>query len=199
MRGCLILMNKKRCSWVNLNNEIYVDYHDNEWGKPVHDDKNMYEMFLLETFQAGLSWITILKKREYFRLAFDNFDVNKIAKYDEKKISELMNNKDIIRNRLKITAAINNAKIVLDIKRQFGSFCNYLWGFVNNEPVVYQDDIHRTTDKYSDEISKDLKKRGMNFVGSVTIYSFLQAVGIVFDHDLDCFVKSTGEKYNVSN
>ena len=172
----------KRCSWVDENSTIYKDYHDHEWGKPVYDDEKLYEMFLLETFQAGLSWITILKKRESFKIAFDNFDVNKIARYDENKIEQLMENKDIIRNRRKIVAAIKNAKIFIEIQNEFGSFSNYLLFFKKN-----QDDMIKTTSALSDEISKDLKKRKMSFVGSVTIYSYLQAVGVVNDHEKGCF------------
>ena len=144
-------------------------------------------MFLLETFQAGLSWITILKKRESFKIAFDNFDVNKIARYDENKIEQLMENKDIIRNRRKIAAAIKNAKIFIEIQNEFGSFSKYLWGFTNYQIIKKQDNMIKTTSALSDEISKDLKKRKMSFVGSVTIYSYLQAVGIVNDHEKGCF------------
>ena len=170
----------KRCSWVDENSTIYKDYHDHEWGKPVYDDEKLYEMFLLETFQAGLSWITILKKRESFKIAFDNFDVNKIARYDENKIEQLMENKDIIRNRRKIAAAIKNAKIFIEIQNEFGSFSNY-------QIIKNQDNMIKTASALSDEISKDLKKRKMSFVGSVTIYSYLQAVGIVNDHEKGCF------------
>lgn len=177
----------KRCSWVDENSTIYKDYHDHEWGKPVYDDEKLYEMFLLETFQAGLSWITILKKRESFKIAFDNFDVNKIAKYDENKIKQLMENKDIIRNKRKIEAAIKNAKIFIEIQNEFGSFSKYLWGFTNYQIIKNQDDMIKTTSVLSDEISKDLKKRKMSFVGSVTIYSYLQAVGVVDDHEKGCF------------
>ena len=169
----------KRCSWVDENSTIYKDYHDHEWGKPVYDDEKLYEMFLLETFQAGLSWITILKKRESFKIAFDNFDVN--------KIEQLMENKDIIRNRRKIAAAIKNAKIFIEIQNEFSSFSKYLWGFTNYQIIKNQDNMIKTTSALSDEISKDLKKRKMSFVGSVTIYSYLQAVGIVNDHEKGCF------------
>ena len=181
------MMMVKRCSWVDEKSEIYKNYHDHEWGVPVYDDEKLYEMFLLETFQAGLSWITILKKRESFKIAFDNFDVNKIARYDENKIEQLMENKDIIRNRRKIVAAIKNAKIFIEIQNEFGSFSKYLWGFTNYQIIKNQDDIIKTTSALSDEISKDLKKRKMSFVGSVTIYSYLQAVGVVNDHEKGCF------------
>ncbi|WP_288147228.1 DNA-3-methyladenine glycosylase I [Thomasclavelia cocleata] len=177
----------KRCSWVDEKSDIYKDYHDHEWGIPVYDDKKLYEMFLLETFQAGLSWITILKKREAFKIAFDNFDVIKIAKYDQRKIEELLNNKEIVRNKLKINATIKNAKIFIEIQDEFGSFSKYLWGFSNYKVIKNIDNIFKTTSKLSDDISNDLKKRGMSFVGSVTIYSYLQAVGIVNDHEIDCF------------
>lgn len=177
----------KRCSWVDENSTIYKDYHDHEWGKPVYDDEKLYEMFLLETFQAGLSWITILKKRDFFKEAFDNYDVEKIANYDEDKVNELLNNEKIIRSRRKITAAIKNAKIFIEIQNEFGSFSKYIWGFSNNQIIKNTDDNIKTTSKLSDEISRDLKQRGMSFVGSITIYSYLQAVGIVNDHELECF------------
>ena len=177
----------KRCTWVDEKSEIYKDYHDHEWGRPVYDDEKLYEMFLLETFQAGLSWITILKKREAFKEAFDQFDVKKIARYDETKVTELLNNEKIIRSKRKIAAAIKNAKIFMNIQNEFGSFSKYIWGFSNNQIIKNIDDNSKTTSKLSDEISNDLKKRGMSFVGSITIYSYLQAVGIVNDHELNCF------------
>lgn len=177
----------KRCTWVDEKSEIYKDYHDHEWGRPVYDDEKLYEMFLLETFQAGLSWITILKKREAFKETFDQFDVKKIARYDETKVTELLNNEKIIRSKRKIAAAIKNAKIFMNIQNEFGSFSKYIWGFSNNQIIKNIDDNFKTTSKLSDEISNDLKKRGMSFVGSITIYSYLQAVGIVNDHELNCF------------
>lgn len=177
----------KRCTWVDEKSDIYKDYHDHEWGRPVYDDEKLYEMFLLETFQAGLSWITILKKREAFKEAFDQFDVKKIAQYDETKVTVLLNNEKIIRSKRKIAAAIKNAKIFMDIQNEFGSFSKYIWGFSNNQIIKNIDDNFKTTSKLSDEISNDLKKRGMSFVGSITIYSYLQAVGIVNDHELNCF------------
>ena len=177
----------KRCTWVDEKSEIYKDYHDHEWGRPVYDDEKLYEMFLLETFQAGLSWITILKKREAFKEAFDQFDVKKIARYDETKVTELLNNEKIIRSKRKIAAAIKNANIFMNIQNEFGSFSKYIWGFSNNQIIKNIDDNFKTTSKLSDEISNDLKKRGMSFVGSITIYSYLQAVGIVNDHELNCF------------
>ena len=181
------MMMVKRCSWVDEKSEIYKNYHDHEWGVPVYDDEKLYEMFLLETFQAGLSWITILKKREAFRVAFDNFDVIKIANYDDKKVMELLANEKIIRSKRKIGAAINNAKIFINIQTEFGSFSDYLWGFSNHQIIKNKDNNFKTTTKLSDDISMDLKKRGMSFVGSITIYSYLQAIGIVDDHELECF------------
>lgn len=179
-------MEKKRCSWVDLSSPIYMEYHDKEWGVPVYDDEKLYEMFLLETFQAGLSWITILKKREFFREAFDQFDVKKVASYGDEKVEELMQNEKIIRNRRKITAAVQNAKVFIDIQTDYGSFSKYLWGFTDASVIVNQNSVVPVKTELSDRISKDLKKRGMGFVGSVTIYSYLQAVGVVDDHDKDC-------------
>lgn len=179
--------NINRCRWADGSSDIYLDYHDNEWGVPVYDDKKLFEMFLLETFQAGLSWIIILKKRNDFRIAFDNFDVIKIAGYDDNKIQELLLNKNIIRNRLKINAAITNSRIFIEIQKEFGSFSDYLWGFTNHQIIQNKDDNFKTKTELSDKVSKDLQKRGMKFVGSVTIYSYLQAVGIVNDHETKCF------------
>lgn len=187
-------MDKKRCFWVDETSEIYVNYHDEEWGVPVYDDERLYEMFLLETFQAGLSWITILKKREAFRKAFDGFAVEKVAAYDEKKRKELMENPGIIRNRRKIDAAVKNAGIFMEIQREYGSFSDYLWSFTDRKVVLNQDDSFPVKTELSDRVSRDLKKRGMSFVGSVTIYSYLQAVGIVNDHSLSCFCRSRTEE-----
>lgn len=175
-----------RCSWVNLNNPLYIKYHDSEWGVKSFDDNYLYEMLLLESFQAGLSWECILNKRESFRVSFDNFDYNKISKYDENKVNELLNNKNIIRNRLKINAAINNAKVFIKIRKEYGSFSNYIWNFTNGNVIKNKDDVFYTTSTLSDEISDDLKKRGMKFVGSTIIYSYLQAIGIIDDHELNC-------------
>lgn len=177
----------KRCAWVDEKSEIYINYHDNEWGVPVYEDEKLYEMFILETFQAGLSWITILKKREAFKEAFDNFNVNKVAKYGDNKINELMHNAKIIKNKRKINAAVKNAQIFIEIQREFGSFSNYIWGFTNSQIVKNVDDVIKTTTQLSDDVSNDLKKRGMSFVGSITIYSYLQAIGIVNDHEKNCF------------
>lgn len=173
-----------RCKWCNLKNPIYIQYHDREWGVPVYDDHRLFEMLILESFQAGLSWECVLNKREHFRKAFDNFELEKVCAYDEKKIEELKNNKDIIRNRLKINAAINNAKIYKDIIKEYGKFSNYIWGFSDGQ-IIYEYD--KTTSELSDTISKDLKNRGMKFVGSTIIYSYLQAVGIINSHEEECF------------
>ena len=178
-----------RCSWLNLDNPLYIKYHDFEWGVPSYDDKYMFEMLILESFQAGLSWECILNKRESFRKSFDNFDYIKISKYDESKINELLNNKDIIRNKLKINAAINNAKVFINIQKEYGTFSNYIWKFTNNKVINNTDNIIRSTSPLSDEISKDLKRKGMKFVGSTIIYSYLQAIGIINDHDINCDFK----------
>lgn len=180
-------MTKKRCKWVEDKEEIYIKYHDFEWGVPVYDDKKLYEMFLLECFQAGLSWITILKKRENFKKAFDNFDVQKIANYDDEKLEELANNPEIIRNRGKLKAAINNANIYLDIQKEFGSFCKYIWSFSNGKILKDTQENYKTQSAISDKISNDLKKRGMKYIGSITIYSYLEAVGIINNHTHECF------------
>ena len=180
-------MTKKRCKWVEDKEEIYIKYHDFEWGVPVYDDKKLYEMFLLECFQAGLSWITILKKRENFKKAFDNFDVQKIANYDDEKLEELANNPGIIRNRGKLKAAINNANIYLDIQNEFGSFCKYIWSFSNGKILKDTQENYKTQSAISDKISNDLKKRGMKYIGSITIYSYLEAVGIINNHTHECF------------
>lgn len=176
----------KRCNWLNLNNDLYVQYHDHEWGVPHYDDSYMFEFLILESFQAGLSWETILNKRENFRCAFDNFDYHKISNYKEEKINELLNNPGIIRNKLKINAAINNAKVFIEIQKEFNSFSNYIWSFTNNQVIKNIDDNFKTSSELSDKVSKDLIKRGMKFVGTTIIYSYLQAVGIINDHELSC-------------
>lgn len=179
----------KRCSWCE-GNDLYLQYHDREWGTPVHDDKKHFEFLVLESFQAGLSWLTILKKRENFRKAFSDFDPEKVAKYDKKKIEKLMKDAGIIRNQRKIEATINNAKRYLEVQRKFGSFDEYIWGFTNNKPKINSwkklSQIPAKT-KLSDKISKDLKDRGFKFVGSTVIYAHLQAIGIVNDHIVGCF------------
>ncbi len=176
---------KSRCRWVNPKNELYIRYHDEEWGQPVHDDAHLYELLILESFQAGLSWECVLNKREAFREALDQFDWDKIGRYDEDKIEELMQNKRIIRNRRKITAMIRNTQIFMEIQKEYGSFSNYLWGFTDDK-VIYEND--KTTSDLSDEISQDLYKRGMRFVGSTIIYSYLQAVGILYSHEEGCYL-----------
>lgn len=176
----------KRCFWANPNNPLYLSYHDNEWGEPCHDERMLFEMLILEGFQAGLSWECVLNKREGFREAFDNFDVQKVANYDINKLASLADNPKIIRNRLKINASVVNANIFIKIQEEFGSFDNYIWGFTNRE-VIYEHCDIRTTSPLSDTISKDLKKRGMKFVGSTVIYSYLQAIGIINGHLKGCF------------
>lgn len=173
-----------KCKWVDEKNELYVKYHDEEWGVPSFDDAYLFEMLVLELFQAGLSWITILKKREAFRKNFDYFDVQKISEYDDIKIEQLMQEKGIIRNRLKIKAAIQNAKVFIQIQIEYGSFSQYIWGFTNNQIIHF--DVIKTTSELSDRISRDLKEKGMCFVGSTIIYSYLQAIGIIDDHEECC-------------
>lgn len=179
----------KRCDWC-IGSELMMDYHDKEWGVPLFDDNKHFEYLILESAQAGLSWMTILKKRENYRKAYDNFDPKKIAKYDNEKKAQLLDNAGIVRNKLKIESSINNAQKFLEIQEEFGSFSNYIWGFTNNKPVVGKwknsEEIPSKTE-LSDKISKDLKKRGFKFLGSVTVYSYLQAIGIVNDHLIDCF------------
>ena len=177
--------NKTRCKWCNLKNELYVKYHDEEWCKPNFDDKYLLEMLILESFQAGLSWECVLNKREDFRKAFDNFDIDKICNYDDKKIKELLHNKKIIRNKLKINASINNAKIFRELQKEYKSFYNYLKTFTKDK-IIYETD--KATSELSDIISKGLKNRGMKFVGSTIIYSYLQAIGVIYSHDKDCFL-----------
>ena len=178
-------MDKKRCKWCNLKNPLYVKYHDNEWCVQNFDDKYLFEMLILESFQAGLSWECILNKRENFKEAYDNFDLEKVCLYDDEKIDELLKNQGIIRNKLKIKASINNAKIFKSIKEEYGSFYNYLYTFTNGK-IIYE--IGKTTNHLSDKISKDLIKRGMKFVGSTIIYSYLQAIGIIYSHDEECYL-----------
>lgn len=176
-----------RCRWADPNSEIYLAYHDQEWGRPEHDDRKLFEMLILEGFQAGLSWLTILKKREAFRAAFDNFEPGVVARYGPEKAETLMADVGIVCNRRKITAAIQNAKVFLAIQEEFGSFDRYLWGYTNGEVIVNTDDEMRAHTELSDRISRDLKRRGMNFVGTTIIYSFLQATGVVNDHETCCF------------
>lgn len=175
----------KRCKWCNLNNPIYIKYHDEEWCQPHFDDEYLLEMLILESFQAGLSWECILNKRQSFKEAYDNFDITKIITYDENKVQELLTNPHIVRNKLKITASINNSKIFLNIVNEFGSFHEFLKTFTNDQ-VFYE--TGKVTNNLSDKISKDLQQRGMKFVGSTIIYSYLQAIGIIYSHDPECFL-----------
>lgn len=177
--------NKIRCKWCNLKNPIYIKYHDEEWGRKNFNDNYLFEMLILESFQAGLSWECVLNKREDFRKAFDNFNIDKISNFNNEKIEELLANKNIIRNRLKINASINNAKIFKNIQSEYGSFHNYLKTFTNDK-IIYE--TGKTTSKLSDEISKNLQKRKMKFVGSTIIYSYLQAIGVINSHERECFL-----------
>lgn len=182
-------MEKKRCPWCGTDS-LYVTYHDTEWGVPVFDDKTLFEFLILESFQAGLSWITILRKRENFRKAFDDFDYQKIATYSEEKIEELLQNEGIIRNRLKVRAAVSNAQAFLKVQQEFGSFSTYIWDFVNGKPIKNKlKSLAQApaTTPLSDTISKDLKKRGFKFMGSTVVYAHMQATGMVNDHLESCF------------
>ncbi|MCI2228942.1 DNA-3-methyladenine glycosylase I [Polaribacter sp. MSW13] len=184
---------KNRCFWVT-DSKLYQDYHDNEWGTPVYDDQTLFEFLILETFQAGLSWITILNKRENFRKAFDDFDYHKIAAYSENKYNSLLQDAGIIRNKLKIKSAISNAQLFLKIQKEYGSFSKFIWNYVDGKPILNQftkrEEVPATTD-LSDKISKDLKKLGFKFVGSTVVYAYMQAVGMVNDHTSDCFKYQT--------
>ena len=180
-----------RCAWCEKD-DLYRNYHDEEWGKPIYDDETIFEFLILESFQAGLSWYTILAKRENFRAAFDYFDYQKIAQYSEDKVEELIQNTGIIRNRLKILATINNAQKFMEVQKEFGSFSKYIWGFVNHEPIVNRPKTLKevpATTEISDALAKDLKKRGFKFMGSTVVYAHMQATGMVNDHVEDCFVK----------
>lgn len=181
-----------RCSWCGTD-ELYIKYHDEEWGVPVHDDRKHFEFLVLESAQSGLSWLTILRKRANYRIAYDNFDVEKVAQYGEEKISELLNDTGIIRNRMKIEASVNNAQKFLEIQKEFGSFDNYLWSFVDHKPVInsykHISELPATSE-LSDKISKAFKSRGFKFLGSITLYSHIQAIGLVNDHIDSCFRKN---------
>ena len=183
--------NKVRCAWCEKD-DLYRDYHDNEWGKPVYDDDKLFEFLILETFQAGLSWYTILKKRENFRAAFDNFDYKKVANYGEEKVQELLQDAGIIRNQLKIRGTISNAIAFMEVQKEFGSFSKYIWDFTDGKPIENNrkslKEVTATT-PLSDEISKDLKKRGFKFVGSTVVYAHMQATGMVNDHVMDCWTQ----------
>lgn len=178
-----------RCGWCE-GDELYEAYHDNEWGVPVYDDDTIFEFLILETFQAGLSWITVLRKRENFREAFDNFDYKKIANYSEEKIEELLQNPGIIRNKLKVRATVTNAKAFMEVQKEFSSFSKYIWDFVDGDPIQNEVEDYKnapaTTD-ISDKLSKDLKKKGFKFVGSTVLYAHMQATGMVNDHEISCF------------
>ncbi len=176
---------KIRCCWANPKNERYIRYHDEEWGVPVHDDRKLFEMLILECFQAGLSWECVLNKQEAFREVFDDFDLEKVCDYDEAKLEALRNNPRIIRNRLKIQAAVTNAQLFREIQQEYGSFSEYLWHWTDGK-VIHE--TGRTSSELSDDISKDLKKRGMKFVGTTVIYAYLQAVGVIYSHEQECFL-----------
>ena len=181
---------RKRCPWVDLSKPDYIDYHDNEWGVPLHDDNKLFEFLTLEGAQAGLSWYTVLKKRENYREAFDNFNPVKIARYSEKRVEKLLQNAGIIRNRLKVEATVNNAKRFLEVQKEFGSFDKYMWQFVNNKTIknkIKSLSDYNSTSPESDAMSKDLKKRGFKFIGSTICYAHMQATGMVNDHTTDCF------------
>ena len=180
---------KRRCGWC-IGDELYESYHDEEWGVPLYDDQGIFEFFILETFQAGLSWITVLRKRENFRKAFDNFDYSKMANYSEEKIQELMQNSGLIRNDQKIRAAIANAQAFMMVQEEFSSFSNYIWAFVDGKPIQNELDNYKQAPAKTDlsiAISKDLKKRGFKFVGPTVVYAHMQATGMVNDHELECF------------
>ncbi len=181
-------MEKHKCGWC-VGDPLYEAYHDNEWGVPLHEEQLLFEFLILETFQAGLSWITILRKRENFRLAFDNFDYKLIAGYSERKKEALLQNPGIIRNKLKVNAAITNAQQFIKIQKEFGSFDTYIWNFVHGKPIINNWSNHKdcpANTEISDKISKDLKKRGFKFVGSTVVYAFMQAIGMVNDHEIHC-------------
>jgi DNA-3-methyladenine glycosylase I len=185
--------NISRCPWVDLSNVEYVEYHDKEWGVPVYDDRLIFEFLTLESAQAGLSWLTVLRKRENYRKAFENFEPKKVARFDQAKIEELLLNPGIIRNRLKTEATVNNARKFLEVQKEFGSFSKYIWGFVGGKPKINK--IRKLADypaksKESDALSQDLRKRGFKFLGSTICYAHMQATGLVNDHSLDCFRKS---------
>jgi len=184
-------MSTIRCGWVT-NDPIYIAYHDNEWGVPVRDDQRLFEFLILETFQAGLSWLTVLRKRENFRRAFEGFNVEKVAAFSDEKVEELLLDAGIIRNRAKVNAAVSNAQAFIKVQQEFGSFSDYIWGFVDGKPIINSPaklkDIPATT-PLSDIISKDLKKRGFKFVGSTVVYAHMQATGMVNDHTMDCFCR----------
>ena len=181
---------KTRCRWANPKNARYIRYHDEEWGVPVHDDRKLFEMLILECFQAGLSWECVLNKRDAFRDAFDGFDLEKVCTYDEDKLEALRRNPGIIRNRLKIQAVVTNAQVFREIQKEYSSFADYLWHWTDGKVI---DETGRTSSALSDRISKNLKKRGMKFVGTTVIYAYLQAVGVINAHEKGCFLAHTEE------
>ena len=178
---------KIRCCWANPKNEQYIRYHDEEWGVPVYDDRKLFEMLILECFQAGLSWECVLNKRAAFREAFDGFDVEKVCAYNEEKLEALRNNSHIIRNRLKIQAAVTNAQVFHEIQKEYGSFSDYLWHWTDGRVIQ---ETGKTSSELSDVISKDLKKRGMKFVGTTVVYAYLQAIGVIWSHEDECFFRN---------
>ena len=183
--------NKVRCPWLNLNNEQYVAYHDKEWGRPVHDDTLHFECLILEGAQAGLSWETVLKKRDRYRQVYKGFDVKKVARFTDAYLEKMLQDPGIIRNRLKVKSSVLNAKAFIEVQKEFGSFDKYVWGFVGGKPIVNRPktlEDYQSTSKESDELSKDLKKRGFKFVGSTIVYAYMQAVGMVNDHSADCYL-----------
>ena len=183
----------KRCDWANPKNPVYLEYHDKEWGVPIYDDRLLFELLILEGAQAGLSWETILNRRAGYKAAFDNFDVQKVASYSDDKLVKLKQDERIIRNRLKIESARKNAKVFIEIQKEYGSFSKYYWGYVNGQPIINHwkslSDVPAKTE-LSDKISKDLKKRGMSFVGSTIIYAYMQSTGLVNDHLVDCICRN---------
>jgi DNA-3-methyladenine glycosylase I len=192
---------KTRCAWVNYDNPLYVTYHDKEWGRPVHDDRKHFEMLTLEGAQAGLSWETILNKRENYKKLFDNFNVQKIARYTPSKIQKLLQNPGIVRNRLKVHSTVTNAIAFLKVQDEFGTFDKYIWQFIGNKPIINSfknSKEYPTKTAISDKISKDLKKRGFRFVGSTIIYAYMQAIGMVDDHAIDCYLKKKRTKTGIS-
>ncbi|TDL49742.1 DNA-3-methyladenine glycosylase I [Paenibacillus dendritiformis] len=187
----------KRCAWVKESEPLYREYHDKEWGVPVYDDRALFEMLCLEGAQAGLSWWTILQKRENYRKAFEHFDAEKIVHYTDEKLQSLLNNKGIVRNKLKIQSVVTNAKSFLRIQKEYGSFSAYIWNFVDNNPIVNRWETVQevpVSNEISDHMSKKLKKDGFSFVGSTICYSYMQAVGMVNDHTLDCFCHPSHQK-----
>lgn len=187
----------KRCNWKNLDtSQVYKNYHDNEWGIPSYNDEYLFEMFILESFHCGLSWLLILNKRNNFKQAYDNFSVDKVAKYDTNKIEELLNNSGIVRNKAKILASITNAQAFIKVREEFGSFSKYIWSFTNNKIEYYPYDGVTSSNKLSNLVSKDLKKRGFKFMGTVTTFSYLEAIGVMNNHSNECFKNAIMEEKN---